>query len=218
MTTIYQGDVFPLRGPAAHPTFRYERTVEARNGDLVSTHVTRDASGAIALDESAAHSETYALAEYTLRRNQLGQHGTVRIADGRVVFHLVDGPRHLHAVEPDRGATVVGPTLVGHVVQSLPALRAGGTGRVRLAVLDRLETIGFDLRAVDAPPGTTRIRMTPSSFLLRLVIAPIHFTFDAATDKLVRLEGRVPPKLRIGHRWRDFDARVEYRFLAEAYR
>jgi hypothetical protein len=60
--------------------------------------------------------------------------------------------------------------------------------------------------------------MEASSLLYGLVIDPIHFTFDTATGKLVRLEGRVPTKLRSDSGWEDFDARVEYQFLAAAYR
>ena len=51
-----------------------------------------------------------------------------------------------------------------------------------------------------------------------LAIDPIFFTFETATGKLVRLEGRVPPKLRTERGWADLDARVEYRFVADAYR
>jgi hypothetical protein len=51
-----------------------------------------------------------------------------------------------------------------------------------------------------------------------VVVNPLFFTFETATAKLVRLEGRVPPKVRVGGAWRDFDARVEYRFVADAFR
>jgi hypothetical protein len=60
--------------------------------------------------------------------------------------------------------------------------------------------------------------MAAESFFISLAIAPIFFTFDSETGKLVRIEGRVPPKVRSGEAWRDFDARVEYRFVAQQYR
>ena len=60
--------------------------------------------------------------------------------------------------------------------------------------------------------------MSPSSFLVGLAIDPIYFTFDASTKALVRLEGRVPTKVRAGDRWSDFDARVEYELVASSYR
>jgi hypothetical protein len=217
-STVYFGSVFPLKGAAAGPAFVYERTVAERDGALVSTHVTRDPSGAIALHESATHLADYRLVEYTLHANQLRQTGTIRVARDRVSFERFDGTRRRTRVERATAPVVVGPTLVGHVVRHLDALRAGEVLRVRLAVIDRLETIGFELRAVDARPGQTRIRVKPSSLLVALVVDPLHFTFETATARLVRLEGRVPPKLRVRGSWRDLDARVEYRFVAEAFR
>ena len=112
---------------------------------------------------------------------------------------------------------MVGPTLVGYIVRHLEALRSGQELPVRMAVLDRLETIGFRLRAVPGEVGQTRVRMTASSFLYGLFIDPIDFDFEASSGKLVRLEGRVPPKVWADDRWQDFDARVEYRFVAGAY-
>jgi hypothetical protein len=89
---------------------------------------------------------------------------------------------------------------------------------VRLAVLDRLETIGFDLESVPAEANQTRIQMRASSAFIRLIVDPLYFTFETASSKLVRLEGRVPPKVRRGGAWADFDARVEYQFVAPEYR
>ena len=66
--------------------------------------------------------------------------------------------------------------------------------------------------------GQTKVQMTASSFIYRLAIDPVFFTFETATGKLVRLEGRIPPKVKDGDGWANFDARVEYRFVADAYR
>ena len=216
--TVYFGTVFPLDAPAAPPRFIYERLVGERDGALESTHVTRDLTGATAIHESATHSADYTLLEYRLHRNQLGQSGTIRFDGDRVSFRRLEGGRERARVERVNAPVVVGPTLVGHIVRHLQALRTGEVLQVRLAVLERLETVGFELQAVEGAPGQTRIRVKPSSFLVGLVVDPLDFTFDTATAKLVRLEGRVPPKVRSGSRWRDFDARVEYRFVADAYR
>jgi hypothetical protein len=134
-----------------------------------------------------------------------------------VTFERVEGDRRQTRVEERAEAVAVGPTLVGVIAKRLAELRAGASVPVRLAVLDRLETIGFDLTAVDAAPGTTRVRMTPSSFVIAWVVDPITFTFDA-TGKLTQLEGRVPPKLLERGRLRDLDARVEYRYVTAGYR
>ena len=215
--TVYLGSVFPLKADATHPTYVYERRVDGQGGERVSTHITRQPSGALALVESATESVDRGRVEYTLHRNQLGQSGTIRVEQGQVSFRLVDGSRVRSRTERQAGPVVVGPTLIGHILGNIDRIRAGEVARVRLAVLDRLETIGFELQSVKSEPGQTRVRMKPTSLLLALVVDPIYFTFDTPTGKLVRLEGRVPPKIRAGDRWRDLDARVEYRFVADRY-
>ena len=215
---IYVGRVFPLAGRATEPTYVYERRVAPAERGLRSTHVTRDRAGEVVLADSAVHGADYTLHRYTLHRNQLGQTGTIRVQGDAVSFRRVDADGEVDtAVEHVEAPVAVGPTLVGVIHERLEALRAGRVIPVRLAVLDRLETIGFELESVPAPAGQTRIRMTPSSFLIGLVVDPVHFTFESSTGRLVRLEGRVPTKVRDGDEWADFDARVEYRFDVEAY-
>ena len=160
----------------------------------------------------------YALIDYTLHANQLGQTGTIRVEKDQVSFERLEGTNRRTRIERQEGPVVVGPTLVGYIFRHLEALRANQILGVRLAVLDRLETIGFQLQAVEAQPGQTRIRMKPSSLLVGMLVDPVYFTFESGTGKLVRLEGRVPPKVRAGKGWRDFDARVEYRYVAGEYK
>jgi hypothetical protein len=78
--------------------------------------------------------------------------------------------------------------------------------------------VGFQLEAAPAAPGQIRIRMRATSVFIRLLVAPLHFTFDTATGKLLSLEGRVPPRVRQGKGWSVFDARVDYEFAMGAYR
>jgi hypothetical protein len=158
------------------------------------------------------------LSEYTLYTNQLGQTGGIRVQDDQITFRVTDDNVERVRVERLTGDVVVGPTLVGYVFRRLDGLARGEVAEVRLAVLDRMETISFELAAVAAPAGLTRIQMTPSSFLIRLAVDPVIFTFETSTRKLMRLEGRVPTKIRNGDRWKDFDARVEYAFVASSYR
>jgi hypothetical protein len=215
---IYVGHVFPLHEERTEPTYVYERRVDDIEGALVSTHVTRNPAGAIQLAESATHSLDYALTDYTLHGNQLGQRGSIHVEADAVSFRLSDAEREQTRVEHPKGPVVVGPTLVGYMLRRLDAIERGEVVEVRLALLERLETIGFDLEAVPAPPGRTRVKMSPSSVLVGLAVDPIYFTFERSSRALVRLEGRVPPKVRDGEHWNDFDARVEYELVASSYR
>ena len=214
---IYRGRVYALEGEPAQPTYVYERRVDATGERRVSTHITRDAAGVIQLAEAAEHAPDYTLASYTLYANQLGQTGTIRVSGDEVVFRVHENGAERTATERVDAPVVAGPTLVGYIFEHLEPLARGETVEVRMAVLDRLETIGFELEAVDAPAGQTRIRMSPSSFLIGLAVAPIDFTYDAQTGSLLRLRGRVPTKVREGDHWADFDARVDYEMLAAKY-
>lgn len=215
--TIYFGTVFPLGSSGTPPTYVYERRVEAIPGALRSSHITRSPAGSIALAESATHDLDYRLSAYRLHANQLGQSGSVEVTGNQVRFRLERGGKVEQAEEEQQDPVVVGPTLVGYIVRHLGALRAGQALPVRMAVLDRLETIGFRLSVVPGDAKQTRVRMTASSFLYGLFIDPIDFDFEASSGKLVRLEGRVPPKVWADNGWKDFDARVEYRFVAGSY-
>jgi hypothetical protein len=215
---IYRGRVYAIDGHPAQPTYVYERHVDTQGAALVSTHVTRDGRGVIQLAEAAEHAADYSLASYTLYANQLGQTGSIHVDGDQVAFRVREGDRERTATEQVDAPVLVGPTLVGYIVDHLDELARGETFSVRMAILDRLETIGFDLEAVDAPAGRTRVKMSPSSFLIGLAVAPIYFTYDTQSRSLVRLEGRVPTKVRAGEHWADFDARVEYEMVAARYR
>ncbi len=217
---VYQGRVFPLHGSAAAPTYVYERRVAASDdGAVISTHVTRDLAGRVQLAESATHSPDYALSEYTLHADQRGRSGSVQVRADEVLLRIRDESGERTRVAARAGDVVAGPTLVGHVVRHLPKLMAGRSIEVQMVVLDRLETIGFALERVDAQRSDqTRIKMSATNFLYRLAIDPIYFTFERATQKLVRLEGRVPPKVLDDGELKDFDARVEYQFAMARYR
>jgi hypothetical protein len=215
---IYVGSTYPLNGESVSPLFTYERRVSGIGDQLVSTHVTRYRSGEVAISESANHTADYALLDYSLERDQAGQSGSIHVQNGTITFRFGRGGEEKVKSEKQSGPVAVGPTLVGFIYRNLDALRSGREVKVRLAVLDRLETIGFKLKSMEAAPGMTRICMSASNFLVAMAVDPVLFTFDTATGKLVRIEGRVPPKLKDGKDWKYFDARVEYQFLAATYK
>ena len=216
----YKARPAPVLPPAVtdggRAIYVYERRVEERDGALIATHVTRDPSGVVQLAETATSTLDYRLASYTLHANQLGHTGTVTVSGDEVAFRVSQDGRQQSRVEHQRTPVVVGPTLVGYIVEHLDEL-AGRTLKVRFAVLDRLETIGFELSTVSSRDDRVRVKLEPSSFLVGLVVDPTYFTFDRATRKLIRIEGLVPTKIRRGNWWKDFDARVEYRFVADRY-
>src|SRR5262249_11818346 len=141
------------------------------------------------------------------------------VSHGRATFTLNEGGHVTTAREELTDPVVAGPTMFGYILAHWDDLMSGASLPIRFAVLERHETIGFVLDLVDSPtPGRTVIRMKPSSFLIRMAIAPTYFEFDTASRKILEYTGSVPPFETIDGRLQTLDARVAYRFVAADFR
>jgi len=207
-TAVYSGAVFPLKGDRSRQVFTYERRVRPEGALQRSTSVTTDA-GRVVLVESATHDGAYRLSEFTEDQFQLGQVGTVRVSGSTVAFRSVGPDGVKEASETDDLPVVVPPTLYGFLYRHWDALLAGETVKLRLAVISRLETVGFELTQVPSQDGRVRIQMRASARLIRLLVDPIYFTFTPAKE-LRSMEGRFSAKQRVGDAWEDLDAYVAY--------
>lgn len=215
-TLVYRGAVFAPDDPL-RPRLSYERRVRRQDGALVSTHLTRRRSGEPMLIHRATHSEAYALERFEVLSAQTGLAGSMEVGASEVTFTVTSNGRTSTRTEPFRGPVVVGPTLFGVALQHWDALVDGQSVPVRFAVVERLRTYPFTLRLVSADAETTRFELRADGLLVRASVPPMRITFDSQTRRVIRYEGRVPPKddARGG---RDLDARVEYTFLVDRYR
>jgi hypothetical protein len=219
-TLIYRGSVVPQAEPDARPLFTYERRVDDRTGVLVSSHVTTDFNGEVIIAEQARMAPGYTLRRFDAANRQQGYSGSVVVSrEGRhLEFTLVREGKVLTASEDVKHPAVSGPSLHGFILQHWNRLAAGQKVPVRMIILNRLETYGFDIRRQREAEGRTTFSITPSSPLVRLVVAPLVVTFDSATRNVVRYEGRVPPMKPEGGRLVDLDARVDYTMNVPVYR
>lgn len=214
---IYEGRVYALDG-RPEPLFRYERRVRAEGDVLTSTHITHDATGAVVVTQSASHSPTYELQRADLVHGQSGVRASVAIANGEATYTLDDGEERSVSRERVDAPMVAGPTMFGFILAHWDQLRNGAAIPFRFAVLERGESYGFVLDQVEAPAGRTTIRMTPTSWLVRLAVAPTYFQFETASRNIVEYSGLVPPFERRGETLVTLDARVAYDFVAPAFR
>lgn len=206
--TVYFGDVFPVGADEGAPLYVYERCVDGGT----AAHLTRDATGAIVHAEAAEHDDDYGLVRAHLLRDQLGREATLSVAGDRWSFEVrsSDGGARVRT-ERARGPLLVGPTLIGWVLTHDLAVHE--PVQVRFAALDRGRTYGFALERTDAHT----VRMRARSPVVGLAIHPITLTFDDQ-GRVATLDGRVPPRVRAGDRWRPLVAHVVYRPIADTYR
>ena len=218
---VYRGATFSQRSTAGQtPLYRYERRVAATPTGAVATHATSDAKGQLIIAESAAYSPTYALQRFDAVNAQAGYSGSAVVSNnGRhVEYRLNDNGKISTSSDDLTDPVVTGPSMFGFILSQWDALLAGKIVPVRMLVLKEKTTYGFDVRLEKQARGQTAFSITPSSFIIRLAIAPLRLTFETANKTAVRYEGRVPPMEMVDGKPTDLDARVEYFSIAPRYR
>lgn len=219
-TLIYRGTVLAQNAAAAAPLFTYERRVGSSADGLSSAHITRAPGGAVIIAEQAQLNPAYALQRFDATNDQLGYSGSVVLSQGgrHLEYRLNENGKLSTASEEVTDPVVAGPSLHGFILQHWDTLAQGSTIPVRMIVIARKTTFGFDIRQLAQGDGRTAFSVTPSNLLLRLALAPLTVTFDSTTRNVLRYEGRVPPMQLQDGKLRALDARVDYAMQVPVYR
>ncbi len=221
---VYRGTVFPQERAGAAPLFTYERRVAHTADKLeVATHITHAPDGEVIIAEVASFAAGYVLQRFDATNKQLGHSGSVVLSNGgrHLEYQLLDNGKLSTASEDVDAPVVSGPSLHGFILSHWESLAPGEALPVRMIVLAKKQTYGFDIRRVEsnrAEAGRTSFLINPSSWIVRLALKPLSVTFDNATRNVVRYEGRVPPMRDIEDRLTALDARVDYTMAMATYR
>jgi hypothetical protein len=217
---IYRGTVSALKSLTAETLYTYERRATKNAEGSLATHLTSDPQGNVVIVEAAQASPTYDLQRFEVINQQLGYSGSVVVsANGhRLDYYLNDNGKISSASEEISDPAVSGPQMFGLIQKNWPLLSAGKTLPVRMIVLKNKTTYGFDIRLEKEVNGQATFSVIPSSFLIRLAIAPMRVVFDVQSSTVVRYEGRVPPMEAVVGKLKDLDARVDYQSVESSYR
>jgi hypothetical protein len=217
---VYQGATFAQRQSAGIPLFRYERRLSNATTGLTASHITRDPSESVIILESATLSDQYEVRRLEVTNRQSGFTGSVRVSnDGRhLEYELNENGKVSKSTEDVSAPIVCGPSLFGFILKRWEPLKAGAKVPVRMVVIQDKTTYGFDLAYEKTTHNQAIFTITPSSFLIRMAIAPLRVAFDASSRAPVRYEGRVPPMENIDGKLKNLDARVQYTSQSPVYR
>ena len=217
---IYRGTTFNQRTPAGDPLYRYERRVLPTPNGMTASHITSDLAARVIIVESAQVSPSYDTTRFEATNQQSGFAGSVQISKGghHLEYELNDNGKVSTASEDVSDPVVCGPSMFGFILKNWDPLVAGASLPVRMLVLKDKTTYGFDIQFEKRVNGQAAFTITPSSFLIRMAIAPLRVVFDASTKTAVRYEGRVPPMESVSGKLKDLDARVKYTSTSPAYR
>lgn len=203
--------------------FTQKNEVEDKGDLRVYTSTYLDASGATLAVEAAEFSKAgtkagagEVLRAYRISDKQQGIDSSLEVIDGEARFQHISEGKTKTGMEKIGSDFVVGPSLVPLIKANWEGLMNGGKVKIRFAVIDRQETVGFELSkagegTIDGQK-TVDIKMKPSSFLIAALVDPLHFHMSADGQKLVEYVGRVLVKRKEGSKWKDLDAVTVYQY------
>lgn len=216
---VYRADVYASEGtPGTAPLFVYARHVHTVGSSQSASHLTYLPGGELIIEERVLLSPDGTFQRFDVANRQTGLAGSA-VLDAPQGRLLLDQPGTAKsALEPVTAPVVAGPSLHAHILRHWNALSGGQRLKVRLVALERMETIGFDLRLIASGDDHSTFQITPSHWLYRLAVSPLRVVFDNATRRVTRYEGRVPPKRELADKRVDLDAVVHYHWDTDRYR
>jgi len=209
----FTADVFDQKGTEVK--FKFEHKLETKGDTMIALNRYLSASGEELITERT-EIKNDKLVSYQQTQKQTGGDGTIKLADKKVIFTYKLHGNEKTDTEELTSNFVTSPTLMEYMMKNFASLKKGDVHKIRFGVIDRRETIGFELRKDSETifNGTKAIviRMKPSSFVIAAVVNPLYFTFDEAGTRGLELRGRLPVKVKDGNSWADFDGRMVYKY------
>jgi hypothetical protein len=149
--------------------------------------------------------------EYHYVQYQTGEEGSVIRKNGKIEYTKTTKKGETKKTETgseDWSPEIqVGPLIVRFIEEQFPKIIKGEKAKFRIAVPDILDSVGFqafkDGEEKTGDKTLIDVKMKPTSILIAAFVDPIHFFFDPATGKIVKMRGRMPVKKKVEGDWKD---------------
>ncbi|MCX7674260.1 MAG: hypothetical protein N2Z70_00330 [Bdellovibrionaceae bacterium] len=200
----------PIRDLSGSKTLGYyERKVEKDEQGrvkFIQTQYFNPSKDLLVVEQAAFDSGEVKL--YEIDHKQTAQKGVIRFTSDLVTYEKMDEKGHTKtAREKTEGLTLAPLALVPFMESQLEKLRKGETLEFRIAVWDRMESVGMRLKMHKAPstqdPSLT-LKMEPSSFLIRQLVNPFYF-FVNSEGRVTKVQGRLAFKEVSGNKLKDIE-------------
>lgn len=211
------GKAFELEGAQGTPLFFYKKDVDVKGETEIFTSTYADAAGkalVIETSEFAKNGERLIVKSYKISQKQLGAEGAVEVKDGKAHFTYMRDGKTKTSDEKVGDDFIVGPSIVNYIQSNWSTITAGKKIKGRLAVADRLETVGFEYfkdgeEDVKGEKAVV-VKMKPSSFIIAALVNPLYFYISNDGKRLLQMKGRTQVKRQDGSKWKDLDALTVY--------
>jgi hypothetical protein len=215
---LLTGTIYETSSGTNKVLFTFRRTA-VRSNDLV--HVVRDflyPNGSVAARETVVFARGE-LVSFQLDEKQTGARGSSSVttdAKRKLLFGwAAAGAKRKTDSEVLQTDTLVGDMIPNFIVAHWNELARGEAVNFRYIASSRLETVGFKLvkesEITWRGKAALRLRMEPSSVVIRQIVDPLFFIVEkAGAHRVLEYIGRTTPKQREGAKWKDLDARTIY--------
>ncbi|CAN5526171.1 hypothetical protein BH10BDE1_BH10BDE1_15070 [soil metagenome] len=201
--------------------FDYKSDVEVVGDTTTFVNTVFDLNGeTLVIEKTVMKDDGETLVSFEQDQKQLKTQGKVELRDGKAEFTFTRDGKTKTDDEKAGADFIVTATLVAYVQGHWDAVIKGDTVKARLAVLDRMETVGFQFRKdserqVDGVPVVI-LKMKPSSLVISALVDPLFFTFTADGKQLMDLSGRANVKVLVDGKLKDFDGYTVYTYPSAA--
>lgn len=150
------------------------------------------------------------ISRYEITQHQLKKSAKITFNSDVTIFELTDGNKIKSNTETRKGVVLAPLSLVPYIESEIQKLKQNATLEVRIAVWDRLETVGMELAKVTESPfatesGVTVIRLKPSNFIISKLVKPLFFKYDENKKAITFMRGRLPIKKQNKDSFDDLD-------------
>lgn len=190
------GSIYVTPQTQKNAIFRYSRTSSGDGASTKSSTSYFDRTGKVAAEEFIVL-ENNKIKTYRFQQHQIADLGEAKVADGKISFTFTRAGKTISKTEP-YDDDIIAPDMIQHHIQThWDQLANYQTNSIRLLVIERAETIGFEFykeksRVLNGKKVTDVI-MKPSNFFLSLLVKPARLTFESeGTHKLLEFQGRLP--------------------------
>ncbi len=216
MTPSFTAKIYDLKD-RSKLMFDYKSEVETTGDTKTTVNTVYDLKGdVLVIEKTVMKDDGKTFVSFEQDQKQLKTVGKVELRDGRIYFTFQRDEKLKDDDDKASADFIVTSTLVAYVQANWDGLLRGETLKARLAVLDRLETIGFQFKKesekeLNGVPAVV-LKMKPSSMMIAAVVDPLLFTFSADGKRLLELEGRTNVKVMIDGKFKDFDGYTVYSY------
>lgn len=212
------GKIYDEDGPKTSPLFDFKNELEKKTDQAISRSVFTRADGNVAAFEITTFDGAGRLKAYSWEDKQEGYLGKIEVAGGKAKFSFTKNGKTKTAEENAGDDFIVGSMIPEDFQKNWQKLVNGEKLKRRLAVVDRVETIGFEFSKESETELNGQkaivIKMRPSNFLISALVKPLHFYVKADGTELMELRGRTLVRRFDGSSYKDLDAVTVYTQVA----